>query len=168
MTFFSSSGPPSVLVKIRSVLGHSYACPSIYRESLTEIAPEDRLIPHEGFNMKTQKDGQWIPANRFFNTVTEEVSEEIDAVLLFLKKSRRYIEWDDDAGSTLMCFSLDMATGNWQEPQEYKRGEICPLQRWTGNGRNSEPPKCKLVWNFVGVNLKNGDPFIVSAKSTSM
>lgn len=138
-------------------------------QSLAEITPEDRLIPHECFNVKLKdKSDQWIPANRFFNTVTEEVSEEINAVLLFLKKSRKYVEWDEDSGSSLMCYSLDMQTGNWQEPAEFKRCETCPLQRWTGNGRNSEPPKCKLVWNFVGVNLKNGDPFIVSAKSTSM
>jgi hypothetical protein len=138
-------------------------------QSLAEITPEDRMIPHECFNVKLKdKNDQWIPANRFFNTVTEEVNEEIDAALLFLKKSRKYVEWDEDAGSTLMCHSLDLETGNWQEPAEFRRCEICPLQRWTGNGRNSEPPKCKLVWNFVGVNLKNGDPFIVSAKSTSM
>ena len=138
-------------------------------QSLAEITSEDRLIPHECFNVKLKdKDDQWIPTNRFFNTVTEEVSQDIEAVLLFLKKSRKYVEWDEDAGSTLMCHSIDLETGNWQEPAELKRCETCPLQRWTGNGRNSEPPRCKLVWNFVGVNLKNGDPFIVSAKSTSM
>ena len=97
--------------------------------SLAEITPDDRLIPHECFNVKLKdKDDQWIPTNRFFNTVTEEVSEEIGAALLFLKKSRRYVEWDEDAGSTLMCHSLDMETGNWQEPAEFKRCETCPLR----------------------------------------
>ncbi len=138
-------------------------------QSLVEIAPEDRLIAHECFNVKLKdKDDQWIPANRFFNTVTEEPSAEIDAVLLFLKKSRRYVVWDDDAGSTLTCHSLDLQVGNWQEPAEIKQCLSCPYQRWNGNGRNHEPPKCKLVWNFVGINLKTGDPFIISAKSTSL
>ena len=163
-------GGTTALVPIRGdlALPQDFISTLEQSQSLAEITPEDRLIPHECFNVKLQKDGQWIPTNRFFNTVTEEVNEEINAALLFLKKSRKYVVWDEDAGSTLMCHSIDLETGNWQEPAEYKRCEICPLQRWNGNGRNSEPPKCKLVWNFVGVNLKNGDPFIVSAKSTSM
>jgi hypothetical protein len=136
-------------------------------ESLSEIAPEDRLIPHECFNVKIQKDGQWVAPNRFFNTVTEEVSDEIDAVLLFMKKSRRYVEWDDSKGSTLVCYSLDMATGNWREPPELRQCESCPLPLWT-NGRCGDPPKCKLVWNFVGINLRTREPFIISAKSTSL
>jgi len=62
-------------------------------QSLAEITPEDRMIPHECFNVKLKdKNDQWIPTNRFFNTVTEEVNEEIDAALLFLKKSRKYVE----------------------------------------------------------------------------
>ncbi|HLD02479.1 MAG TPA: hypothetical protein VJC07_02150 [Candidatus Nanoarchaeia archaeon] len=138
-------------------------------ESLAEILPEDRLIAHECFNVKLKdKEGNWIPANCFFNTVTEEVSEEIDAVLLFLKKSRRYVTWDEEAGSTLMCFSLDLTTGNWQEdPFDTRVCETCPLQKW-GNGRNGTPPPCKVVWNFVGINLKTRDPFVISAKSTSL
>jgi hypothetical protein len=138
-------------------------------ESLTELTPEDRMIAHECFNVKLKdQNGQWIPSYYFFNTVTEEVTEEIDAVLLFLKKSRRYVQWDEDAGSTLMCYSLDTQIGNWQEPAKLLKCETCPYQQWTGNGRNSQPPKCKLVWNFVGINLTTGDPFIVSAKSTSL
>ena len=119
-------------------------------ESLAEIVSEDRLIAHECFNVKlTDKEGEWIPSNRFFNTVTEEVSEELDAVLLFLKKSRRYVTWDDETGSTLVCFSLDLKTGNWQiDPFDARACENCPLGKW-GNGRNGTPPKCKLIWNIV-------------------
>ncbi|MBI4487502.1 MAG: hypothetical protein HY694_00320 [Deltaproteobacteria bacterium] len=137
-------------------------------ESLVEIVPEDRLIAHECFNVKLKdKEDEWIPANRFFNTVTEEPSEEIEAVLLFLKKTRRYVVWDEDAGSVLTCHSLDMKLGSWQEPEETRECLTCPFQKW-GSGRNGDPPKCKLVWNFVGINLKTSDPFIVSAKSTSL
>jgi hypothetical protein len=136
--------------------------------SLAEIVPEDRLIAHECFNVKLQDSaGVWIPANRFFNTVTETVSEEIEAVLLFLKKSRRYVRWDEDTGSILTCYSLDLQTGAWQEPEENRECPTCSFQRW-GNGRNGDPPPCKLVWNFVGLNLRTNDPFIVSAKSTSL
>jgi hypothetical protein len=138
-------------------------------ESLSELTSEDRMIAHECFNVKLKDvNGQWIPSYQFFNTVTEEVTDEIDAVLLFLKKSRRYVQWDEDAGSTLMCYSLDTQIGNWQEPTRLLKCETCPYQKWTGNGRNGQPPKCKLVWNFVGINLTTGDPFIVSAKSTSL
>lgn len=127
-----------------------------------------RLIAHECFNVKLKdKNGQWIPPHAFFNTVTEDVTAELDAVLLFLKKSRRYVQWDDDAGSTVMCYSLDMQTGNWQEPADLRRCDTCPFQKW-GNGRNGKPPTCKLVWNFIGINLTTGDPFIVSVKSTSL
>jgi hypothetical protein len=138
-------------------------------DSLAEIAPEDRLIAHECFNVKLRdKEGAWIPANCFFNTVTEEVSEELDAVLLFLKKSRRYVTWDEEKGSSLVCFSLDLKNGSWQqEPFDARACEACPLQKW-GNGRNGTPPKCKIVWNFVGINLKSSDPFVISAKSTSL
>jgi hypothetical protein len=136
-------------------------------ESLSEIAPEDRLLAHECFNVKLKdQNGQWIPPYCFFNTVTEDTTEEIPAVLLFLKKSRRYVQWDEDAGSTLMCYSLDMQNGNWQEPAEFRKCETCPFQKW-GNGK-SNPPKCKIIWNFVGINLTTSDPFIVSAKSTSI
>ena len=138
-------------------------------ESLVEITPDDRLLAHECFNVKLKdSNGQWIPSSRFFNTVTEEATEDIDAVLLFLKKSRRYVQWDEDAGSTLMCYSTDLQIGNWQEPAKLLKCETCPFQKWNGNGRHGQPPKCKLVWNFVGINLTTGDPFIVSAKSTSL
>jgi hypothetical protein len=162
--------PSTALVSLSNGLSlpHEMVDQLAQSESLSELTPDDRMIAHECFNVKLKDgNGQWIPPSCFFNTVTEEVTEDIDAVLLFLKKSRRYVQWDDDAGSTLMCYSLDMQTGNWQEPFKLLTCDTCPYQKW-GNGRNGEPPKCKLVWNFVGVNLTTGNPFIVSAKSTSI
>ena len=132
-------------------------------QSLAEIAPEDRLIPHECYNVKLKVGEDWIPANRFFNTVSEEVSPEIDAVWLFLKKSRRYTHYSEDDGASLVCKSLDMKTGFWQAPEETRACETCPFQKWT-----EKPPACKEVWNFVGLNLATNSPFLVAVKSTSI
>ena len=49
-------------------------------------------------------------ANKIFLKFTEEVSEAIDAALLFLKKSRKYVVWDDEVGTTLLCYSLDLGS----------------------------------------------------------
>jgi len=44
----------------------------------------------------------------------------------------------------------------------------CPHKSW-GNGHGREAaPKCGVVYNLLGIDLDDGSPFIVRAKSTSL
>ena len=133
--------------------------------SLDEVAPEDRIIPHECYNVKIKAGDEWVAPDVFFNTVSETTTKEIAAALLFLKKTRKYSTFSEDAGTKLVCKSLDMQNGQWQDPEETRSCETCPFQKW---GKDRKPPACKEVWNFVGVNLATGEPFLVSAKGASI
>ena len=133
--------------------------------SLQEIDGEDRMTPYYCFNVKlTDTEGKWYPPDVFFHTLTEDTKSQIDCVLLFLHKTNRYRTFDEKEGSKTLCRSLDCYMGVWQDTGDELLCKDCKYQRWTNQGA----PPCKRCYNFVGVDLDDREPFIITAKSTSM
>lgn len=133
--------------------------------SLQEIDEEDRMTPYYSFNVKLKDpEGNWYPPNMFFHTLREDTKPAIDCVLLFLHKTNRYRTYSDETGSKTVCQSLDRKVGFWIDTGEERSCKDCKYPVW----ENHTPPACKLCYNFVGVDMDDGEPFIITAKSTSL
>lgn len=133
--------------------------------SLQEIDGEDRMTPYYCFNVKLQDDeGGWYPKEVFFHTLREDTKPLIDCVLLFLHKTNRYRTYSDETGSETVCQSLDRKSGVWMDTGEERLCKGCEYTVW----KNHTPPPCKLCYSFVGMDADDGEPFIITAKSTSL
>jgi len=132
--------------------------------ALGELGREDRPLPIMAFNMKMKDpDGNWIPKDRFFNTATEEVIDVIESVLLTVKKTRRHANYGEGQGTEIHCLSDDLKTGYDIDGKQIAC-EKCPKKNWLRN----EKPQCATVYNFIGVDLKTGQPFVVRVKGASL
>lgn len=135
--------------------------------SLSEIDAGDQYLPYYCFNVRLKdKNGEWLPRNVFFHTLREETKPEINCVLLFLHKTHRYRIFVEAEGSRTICQSLNRIEGYNQEEDKIIQCAECPnvpVRRW----HNGKPSLCKLCYNFVGIDLDDREPFIITAKSTS-
>ena len=123
------------------------------------------MTPYYCFNVKLQDpEGKWYGPDVFFHTLREDTKPEIDCVLLFLHKTHRYRVYTEEAGSQTLCQSLDCRMGIWRDTAEQLPCQGCEHAQW----KNHTPPACKLCYSFVGVDLEDSGPFIVTAKSTSL
>ncbi len=136
--------------------------------ALDALDKEDRPLPFWIFNAKIRlEDGSWVPKDTFFNTVSELCKDEIDCVLLHLRKTRRYAEYIEGVGTQVYCRSDDLLEGI-TEDGEIRSCDSCPNKNWgAGRGRDAAP-KCGIVYNLIGIDLEDQSPFIVRAKSTSL
>ena len=136
--------------------------------ALDELDKEDRPLPFWIFNAKIKtEDESWVPKDMFFNTVTELCKDDIDCVLLHLRKTRRHAEYIEGVGTQVYCRSEDRIEGI-TEDGEVRACDSCPNKNWgAGRGRDAAP-KCGIVYNLIGIDLEDQTPFIVRAKSTSL
>lgn len=133
-------------------------------DALSELGREDRPLPIMAFNMKMKDaDGGWIPKNVFFNTSTEETVEDIEGVLLTVKKTRRRSNYVEGQGTEILCRSDDLKTGV-DADGKHIQCESCPKKNWLRN----EKPECSLIYNFIGYDLRTRQPFVVRAKGASL
>lgn len=135
--------------------------------SLSEIDSGDQYLPYYCFNVRIKdKNGEWLPKDVFFHTLREDAKPEINCVLLFLRKTHRYRVFTEGEGSRTICQSLNRIEGYNQEEDKLIKCAECPyipVRRW----QNGNPSTCKLCYNFVGIDLDDGEPFVITAKSTS-
>lgn len=132
--------------------------------ALGELGREDRPLPIMAFNMKAKDEsGAWIPKDSFFNTSTEEVVESIEGVLLTVKKTRRHSNYIEGQGTEILCRSNDMQNGVDIDGKQIACA-TCPKKNWVRN----EKPQCAVVYNFIGVDSRTGQPFVVRAKGASL
>ena len=127
----------------------------------------DRPLPAYAYNTKRRlADGSWAPKDVFVNTITGEAKDEIHCVLLHIKKSRRWATYSEAAGMTEHCRSDNGADGIRAD------GEVidctaCPHRLWgRGNGQEATPD-CDIVYTLLGLDLDDGNPFIIRARATS-
>ena len=133
--------------------------------SLQEIEEEDRMTPYYCFNVKlTDSEGNWYPPNVFFHTLREDSKPSVECILLFLHKTNRYRVYSEETGSETVCQSLDCRTGLWADTGEERVCKGCEYALW----KNHTPPLCKLCYSFVGMDIEDAEPFIITAKSTSL
>lgn len=133
--------------------------------SLQEIDEGDRMTPYYCFNVKLKDpEDNWYPKDVFFHTLREDTKPELGCVLLFLHKTNRYRIFDEKEGSKTLCRSLDCREGIWTDTGEVLTCNECEYREWV----NHTPPACKLCYNFVGLDIEDGEPFIITAKSTSI
>jgi len=135
--------------------------------SLSEIDAGDQYLPYYCFNVRLKDKGdEWLPKDVFFHTLREDTKPEVNCVLLFLHKTHRYRVFTEGEGSRTICQSLNRIEGYNQDEDKIIKCAECPnvpVRRW----QNGNPPTCKLCYNFVGIDLDDGEPFIITAKSTS-
>lgn len=138
-------------------------------DGLEETDGSDRRISALVFNFKgTTPDGEPIPANAFFDTVTEEVSKKKRLALLTVHKSNAWSEFDQAEGRTKMrCRSWDRVTGEMEDGRR-RSCDGCPDKQWRRDpdtGKRSR--NCADVHNVVAVDLDDGQPKIIRCKKTS-
>ncbi|RJO66518.1 MAG: hypothetical protein C4523_12235 [Myxococcales bacterium] len=103
----------------------------------------------------------------FVNSLTEEVKPEVLAMLLHLKKTRRYAVYTEGSGFDIKCESDDLAEGITHEG-EVMACSTCPHKSWgNGHGRDAAP-KCGVVYHLLGIDMDDGSPFLLRAKATSL
>ncbi len=129
---------------------------------------EDRPVPYLIYNAKWQlPDGTWMKKDAFVNSLTEEVKREVHAVLLHLRKTRRYAIYTEGSGFSVRCQSDDLVEGVTHEG-EVRDCSSCTYKTW-GNGHGREAaPKCGVVYHLLGIDADDGSPFLLRAKSTSL
>ncbi|RJO65600.1 MAG: hypothetical protein C4523_15755 [Myxococcales bacterium] len=136
--------------------------------ALDHLDREDRPLPTLAFNTKFQlPDGSWARKDVFVNSLTEEVKPEIRAVLLHLKKTRRYAVYTEGSGFDVKCESDDLAEGVTHDG-EVVDCSTCSHKSWgNGHGRDAAP-KCGVIYHLLGIDLDDGSPFLLRAKATSL
>jgi len=132
--------------------------------ALGELSREDRPLPVLAYNMKAKDEtGAWIRKDIFYNTATEETIEDVECVLITVKKTRRHANYIEGQGTEILCRSDDLKTGVDIDGKQIECAS-CPKKNWLRN----EKPQCGLTYNFVGVDLKTGQPFVVRTKGASL
>jgi len=132
--------------------------------ALGELGREDRPLPVLAFNMKAKDEtGAWLPKDIFYNTATEETVDDVECVLITVKKTRRNANYVEGQGTEILCRSDDLKIGIDIDGKQIECA-TCPKKNWLRN----EKPQCGLVYNFVGLDLRTGQPFVVRAKGASL
>jgi len=136
--------------------------------ALEHLDAEDRPLPTFACNTRRRlPDGSWAPKDVFVNSITGEVKDKIECVLLHIKKSRRWATFSESSGMTEHCRSADGLLGI-DSKGETADCTQCPHRLWGhGNGHNAVPD-CDIVYTLLGIDLEDGNPFIVRARATSL
>ena len=136
-------------------------------DGLDEIDNGDIKIPAKVFNMKgTDAAGDPIPANVFYDTVSETTAKTLDCQLLLLTKSNEWREYDESKQeSTTHCRSFDRVTGTMADGTT-RPCQGCPDAMWrTEGGRKTR--NCSTVYSFAAVDHE-GDAFLLRLKKTAV
>ncbi|MEM9074473.1 MAG: hypothetical protein AAGE52_38620, partial [Myxococcota bacterium] len=141
-------------------------------DGLEELDNSDFQISVKAFNTKGKKHpdtGKMVPRDMFFDTVTEEVTDEIDAVLLTLHKTNEYRSYDEAADkSTTHCQSSDQVTGIMADGTT-RKCQGCPDAEWAPdpNKPGKRRRNCTQVYQLIGLERLTRKPFLLRTKRTS-
>lgn len=136
---------------------------------MEDVGGDDIKIASKIWNMGgVDKNKQAYPKNVFFDTLTEKVQDEIDAILLSMTKTFKYDEFDNALDKTIVhCESKDMITGT--ESNGNKRPcEGCPDTGWFNDSEGKPFRKCGEVQTVVGIERITQRPFITRFKKTGL
>lgn len=112
--------------------------------------------------------GEPIPKNRFFNTVSEEVSVEEALAILTFHKSRAWKEFDEGKNKTVYhCTTWDRVTGTMEDGTTRNCAK-CPDKVWRQDEETGKRTRnCADVANVVALRLEGGDPVLMAFTRTS-
>jgi len=142
-------------------------------DGLEEVDASDIRLAALVWNSKAlDQNEEPIAATRFYNTITEEVTQEETLALLTLHKSHVWKEYDSaESRNKIRCSSWDRVTGRMEDGRERPCDDPehpCPDKQW---GRDPETGKrgrhCSDVANVVALRLKDGQPVILRFTRTS-
>jgi len=142
-------------------------------DGLGEIEAKDIKWPTKVFNFKgVDNAGDPIPANVFYDTVTEQVTRVLRLVLLKLHKTNEWREYNEAAGkSEIKCRSRDRVTGQMENGTQ-RPCEGCPDAKWETTtdkeGKAKRSRRCSEVWNFVTADIETQQPTILRFRKTSL
>lgn len=139
-------------------------------DGLSEVDGEDLKLSLKLWNMKgvDPVTKRQIPADVFFDTVTESTSETLDLVLLDLRKSN---EWRDfveaEKKSYVRCRSADRVTGTMQDGTE-RPCKQCPDAEWYTNEEGKKKRHCGPIYSVAAVEVETQQLCVLRFKSTSL
>jgi len=139
-----------------------------FDDGLGEITNEDLIIPRLKIG-QNQSPGD--VAGKLFIDVTGDAVDEMEIVILRLKKSRVLFPEDFSRESVPLCRS-----SNFIAPDEIEDActmadncDDCAYSKWTKNEKGkSKPPRCSEVWNFLILDFDTFMPAWFSLKSTAL
>lgn len=137
-------------------------------DGLEELDASDVKLAAKVFNMKsTDADGNPLPPNVFFDTVTEKTKKELDLLPFSLHKSREWRMFDEaKQESVIKCRSMDVITGTMDDGTT-RACEGCPDYQWkTVNGKRSR--NCGDVYNLFAIDREENQPCVIRFKKTSL
>lgn len=172
-TALATNGATALAVSTDDALGTMLEDVGITDDGLTEVAPEDIKLPAKVFNFKgVDAAGDPIPANVFYDTVTEEAARTLDLMLINLHKTNEWREFDEAASkSQVRCRSFDQLKGTMDDGT-IRPCKGCPDAQWTSvEGKDGKPKRtrrCGPVYNVFAAELTTRQPCVLRFKRTSL
>ena len=137
-------------------------------DGLGQVSPEDIKLAVKVFNSKTVlPNGDPVPDNQFFDTVTEQISRELHLVWIKDHQTNEWRTYDDAAGrSVVHCSSPDRITGTMADGAK-RPCAGCPDAQW-GNVDGKRTRNCGPVHNMFAVETDTMQPCVVRFRRTSL
>lgn len=142
-------------------------------DGLGEVSQEDIKLPAKIFNAKMLgPGGDPIPANVFFDTVTESTAKELNLILVKTHKTNEWREFNDALQKNeIRCRSFDQVNGTMADGTE-RKCEGCPDAQWENvmgkDGTKKRTRRCGPVHNVFAVELETLQPCVIRFRRTSL
>jgi hypothetical protein len=139
-------------------------------DGLSEVDESDIKVPLKVWNMKgidpaTQRQ---ILADTFYDTVTEEISDELVLVFLDLHKSNEWREYIEAEKRTVIhCKSADRVTGTMSDGSQ-RSCSNCEDAKWRTDSDGKRSRRCQDVHTVAALEVETERLCVLRFKSTSL
>lgn len=144
-------------------------------DGLEDVGGEDLKLAIKMWNTPgLDGSGSPYPKNALYDTITEETSSSVEAVLLLSQKSHRYDSYDNDKNKTnVLCSSEDRKTGTTDKHPDHDPGterpcKGCPDTGWFRDDKGKPFRKCGDVHTVIAVERLTQRPFVTRFKKTGL
>ncbi len=135
-------------------------------DNLGGVDRSEYKTPWWQFNSKLEIDGDQPPIDRFVNTATKEVREELTGVFISRKKDRQRLNYIPGEGYDILCRSEDLVTG-FDSVVGEKACATCEHKEWPKKGSGKTAPECNEGWVFYFMDTK-GELALIRFRKTSL
>jgi len=138
-------------------------------DGLEDVGGEDVRLAVILWNMRgLDKRSKPYPRDVFYNTITEDTAETIDAVFLLSQKTKRWDEYDNALEKTVVhCESRDRITGTRSDGTR-RPCAGCPDDGWFTDDDGKARRRCGEIHNVVAVDRLTQKPFAIRFKKTGL